>query len=208
MVGVALIWCSSSFLKLVWSDAYIIPHSRRDNPFQSCSFWKCLPGVNRWSRISSTRLSVQNMSVNLLDPFMDSISLTSMYLVSTVVLASAILLRTLLTLFGRRYPLHPANLASWSSANPWTFIGDGVGTVGEFTGCPISVAFAIPSWSIKTTFCGDAFLLARTPNVASNRGFSALSIRCVGAVAAGNVSLFCMVAPAGFPFSAHEAANK
>ena len=57
-------------------------------------------------------------------------------------------------------------------------------------------------------FCGDAFFFAHTPNVASNRVFPALSIRCVGAVAAGNMSLLWMVTPAGFPFSTHEAANK
>ena len=208
MVGVAFVWSSSSFLKLVWSDTYIIPHSRRDNPFQSCSFWKCLPGVNQWRRISSTMLSFQNILVNLLDPFMDSISSTSMYLALTVVLAAAILIHTFLTLFGRQDPLHPANLASWSSVNPWAFIGYDVVMVGAFTVCSVRVAPDMPSWGIKMTFCGDTFFFARTPNVAPNRVFSALSIHCVGAVDAGNVSLLWMVAPAGFTFSTQEAANK
>ena len=208
MVGVAFVWSSPLFLKLVWSGACIILHSRRYNPLQSCSLWKCLPAVNRWRRISSTRLFAQNMSVNLLDHFMDSISLTSMYLALTVVLAAAIILHTLLNLFGFQAPLHPDNLSSWSSFKNWTFIGDGIVTVGDFTGCPVSVAPATPSWGIKTTFCGDDFFFAPTPNFASNQFLAALSIGCVVSVAAGNMSLFWLVAPAGFTFSTHEAANK
>ena len=139
---------------------------------------------------------------------METIPLASMYLVSTTFLAAAILLHTLLTLFGRRDPLHPANLAYWYSVNPWSFIGDVFGMVVAFAGYPVSVEPAMTSWGIKTTSYWDAFFFASTPNVASNRVFIASSILYVGAVAVGNVPLFWLVAPAGYSFSKYEAANK
>ena len=62
--------------------------------------------------------------------------------------------------------------------------------------------------SHKNEFFWGCFLFRTYPQRCIQPDFSALRIRCVGAVSAGNVSLFWMVAPAGFPLSTHEAANK